>query len=104
MQICLNYFDIIQISGVAVSHFYRWSQIDRPNLSAVFSRIIGEAAITTSRVQNFLSPKELGCVGFHIIEKLSPPFFIHFGKAVPLESKTERGLYLSGICISRFAI
>src|SRR6266496_1451555 len=81
-------------SGVLLSDFHRWSQIDSANFGTVLGRVMSETTVATSGIQDFLAMKEFSLMRLHIIEKRFLPLTIHFRKTTPFETKTKRGSYL----------
>src|SRR2546423_14929789 len=75
----------------------RRPEIDGPNLCAVFRRVISEASIPTTCVQNFFAVKEFRRVRLHVIEEALFPFTIHLGKARPLIAEAQGRFRLSFI-------
>src|SRR2546423_14696287 len=97
MKIGLHYLSFAHGTGIRVSNLNRRPEIDGPTLCAVFRRVISEASIPTTCVQNFFAVKEFRRVRLHVIEEALFPFTIHLGKARPLIAEAQGRFRLSFI-------
>ena len=97
MKIGLHHLSFANFTCIRVGNLNRRAEIDGPNLCAVFRRVVSEASIPTTCVQNFLAAKEFRRVRLHVIEKALLPFTIHLREALPLITKAQGRFRLSFI-------
>src|SRR5437764_14381640 len=97
MKIGLHNLHVPSVARIGVGNLNRWAEIDGPNLCAVFRRVISEASIPATCVQNFFAAKEFRRVRLHVIEKALFPFTIHLREARPLVAEAQSRFSLSFI-------